>query len=100
MQMRQKIFAVLLVTAVSFFFLSSSAYSNFNSLIEADFLTRGLKFEAADNDDLLVDKQTHVDFALGLFSIVGCLGAGLFEKPSPSSFEVPGMDLPFSILRC
>ena len=100
MQMRQKIFAVLLVTAVSFFFLSSSAYSNYNSLIEADFLTRGLKFEAADNDDLLVDKQIHVDFALGLFSTVGPLGADLFEKLTPSSFQVPGIDSTFSILRC
>ncbi len=98
--MRQKILAVLLVTAVSFFFLSSSAYSNYNILIEADFLTHGLKFEAADDDDLLVDKQIHVDFALGLFSTVGCLGTDPFEKPSPSSFEVPGMDPPFSILRC
>jgi len=98
--MRKKILAVLLATAVSFFFLSSSAYSNFNSLIEADFLTRGLKFEAADNDDLLVDKQIHVDFALGLFSTVGCLGAGLFEKLLPSSFELSIFDPLLSILRC
>lgn len=100
MQMRQKIFAVLLVTAVSFFFLFSSAYSNYNSLVEADFLTCGLKFEAADNDDLLVDKQIHVDFALGLFSTVGSLGADLFKKPAPSSFQLPGFDPSLSILRC
>ena len=98
--MRQKIFPVLLVAAVSFFFLFSSAYSNYNSLIEADFLTLGLKFEAADIDDLLVDKQIHVDFALGLFSTVGPMGADLLQKLAPSSFQVPGMDPPLSILRC
>jgi len=100
MQMRQKIFPVLLVTAVSFFFVYSSAYSNYNSLIEADFLTCGLKFEAADNDDLLVDKQIHLDFALGLFSTVGPMEADLLEKLAPSLFRVPGMDPPPSILRC
>ncbi len=98
--MRQKEIPVLLVMAVSFFFLFSSVYSNYNSLIEADFLTLGVKFEAADIDDLLVDKQIILDFAPGLFSIIGCLGAELFEKPMPSSFWVPGMDLPISILRC
>ncbi len=100
MQMRQKEIPVLLVMAVSFFFLFSSVYSNYNSLIEADFLTLGVKFEAADIDDLLVDKQIILDFAPGLFSNVGSLGADPFEKPSPFSFEVPGMDPPFSILRC
>ena len=100
MRMTRKIIPVLLVMTISFFFLFSSAYSNYNSLIEADFFTCGLKFEAADIDDLLVDKQIHVDFALGLFSTVGSLGADLFEKLTPSSFQVPGIDPTFSILRC
>ncbi|MGD0623770.1 MAG: hypothetical protein ABSB32_03520 [Thermodesulfobacteriota bacterium] len=98
--MRQKIILVLLVMVISFFFLFSSAYSYYNSLIEADFLTCGLKFETADTDDLLVDKQIIVDFALGLISTVGSLGADLFERPTPSSFQVPGIDPSLSILRC
>jgi hypothetical protein len=100
MQMKQKIITVLLVMVISTSFLFSSAYSYYNSLAEADFLTRGLKFEAADIDDLLVDKQIHVDFSLGLFSTVGSLGADLLENPTASSFEVLGMDLLLSILRC
>jgi hypothetical protein len=98
--MRQKTIPVLLVMVISFLFLFSSAYSSYNSLTEADFLASGLKFEAADNDDLLVDKQIHLDFALGLFSTVGSLEADLLEKVTPSSLQVPGIDPPLSILRC
>jgi hypothetical protein len=98
--MTQKRISVFLVMVIPLLFLYSSSYSYYNSLIEADFLTCGLKFEAADIDDLLVDKQINVDFAPGLFSTVGSLGADLFEKLTPSLFKVPGMDPPFSILRC
>jgi len=100
MHMTQKRIPVFLVMVIPLLFLYSSSYSCYNSLIEADFLTVGVKFEAADIDDLLVDKQINVDFAPGLFSTIGCLGADLFERPTPFSFQVPGMDPPLSILRC
>jgi hypothetical protein len=100
MQMTQKRIPVFLVMAISFLFFFSSAYSYYNTLIEADFLTVGVKFEAADIDDLLVDKQIHVDFATGLFSTIGSLGADLLLKPTPSSFQVPGLDPLLSVLRC
>ncbi len=100
MHVTQKRTSVFLVMVIPLFFLFSTSYSYYNSLIEADFLICGLKFEAADIDDLLVDKRTHVDFSPGPFSTVGPLGVNLFEKPTPSSFQVPGMDPPLSILRC
>jgi hypothetical protein len=100
MHMTQKKIPVFLVMVISFLFFFSSTYSYYNTLVEADFLTVGVKFEAADIDDLLVDKQINVDFAPGLFSTIGSLGADLLLKPTPSSFQVPGIDPPLSILRC
>ncbi|HSR11677.1 MAG TPA: hypothetical protein VLS90_09540 [Thermodesulfobacteriota bacterium] len=48
----------LLIVIVSAVFVLSPIYFHYNSLIEADFFCRGLKFEAGDLEDLSFDKQS------------------------------------------
>jgi hypothetical protein len=46
-----------IILAISFLFPLSCAYAYYNNLVEADFLTRGTKYEAVDIDNLVVDKH-------------------------------------------
>ncbi len=48
---------ILLIFAISFLLALSGAYACYNDIEEADFLTKGKKYEAADTEDLCVDKQ-------------------------------------------
>jgi hypothetical protein len=48
--------------SLCFIFPLASTYSNHNTLIEADFLTHGAKFEARALNNLWVDKQINLDF--------------------------------------
>jgi hypothetical protein len=45
-----------IVLAISFLFPFSCAYAYYDDIVEADFLTLGTKYEAADIDNLVVDK--------------------------------------------
>jgi hypothetical protein len=45
-----------IILAISFLFPFSCAYAYYDDIVEADFLTRGTKYEAADIANLVVDK--------------------------------------------
>jgi len=49
------------IIGVSLILLASSTYFHYYTLIEADFLYKGLKFESSDLEDLYVDKQNILD---------------------------------------
>ncbi len=51
---------MLVLVAVSFLFPLSCAYSSYDVILEADFLTDGLKYEALDKENLFFDKQNLV----------------------------------------
>jgi hypothetical protein len=86
--------------SLSFIFLLASAYFNYNTLTEADFLTHGAKYEAGDLDGPWVDKQTNLDFMRGEFLIITSLEMSLHGLLITSSYPVVSIDPLFSVLRC
>ena len=89
-----------LIIAISLILLTSSAYSHYDSLREADFLYRGLKFEANDLEDLSFDKQTFWIFNPTLFP-AGYLSDSEFNQELMSSISIlPSPDQAASVLRC
>jgi hypothetical protein len=89
-----------LFIGVSIIFSLAPTYSNYNCLLEADFLTLGVKFEAGDIDDLLVDKQITLDFIPNEFLLIGSLEKDLHRLLILSSLQIVYSGLPFSPLRC
>jgi hypothetical protein len=55
--MKKGPFFLLLIFAVSFLLPLSCAYSFYDVIVEADFLTNGVKYETGDIENLSVDKQ-------------------------------------------
>ena len=82
------------------FFQVGAIHSYYESLVEADFLGCGLKFEAADLENLIVDKPKILDFAPSTLSILCPLGSELFEQSAHSYFQVVASYPMTSPLRC
>ncbi len=98
MPRRHRAISAFLIMVTSLIFLAASAYTDYNSLLEADFLTRGLKFEACDIADISVDKSINLNFVPIEFSSMGSLENdlhGLFIVSFPVSIVPPS-----SVLRC
>ncbi len=100
MPRKQRAILTLLIIASSLILLVASAYTNYNSLLEADFLTRGVKFEACDIDDLWVDKQINLDILPIEFWSIGSLENDLHGLFIVSFLQGVSIVLPFSVLRC
>ncbi len=84
--------------AIPFIFLLAYAYSNYNTLIEADFITHGTKFEAEDTADLWVDRQINLDWMPSESFITGSPETGLHELLiTPQVVPINSL---FSVLRC
>jgi hypothetical protein len=69
-------------------------------MVEADFIGHGLKFEAADLENLFVDKPKSLDFAPNALSIECPLGFDLFAQSINSYFQVATPHQMTSPLRC
>ena len=89
-----------LIIAISLILLMSSTYYHYDSLREADFLYRGLKFEAGDLEDLSFDKQTFWVFNPTLFSASYLSDSGFYLELTSSSCIFPSPDQAVLILRC
>jgi hypothetical protein len=98
--MMRKRISILQVLVIFLFFFLSSSYSSYNTLVEADFLACGLKFEAPDVGDFLVGKHVFADFESHLLSSMAFVEGDLIEKFPLPSFQAPGVDPAPSILRC
>ena len=88
------------VIAVLILFQAAVAHSYYDSLVEADFLGIGLKFEAADVDTLYVDKQVSADLGTGPSS--ACFFPGS-DSPEPFSLQNSTFSSSMqviSVLRC
>ncbi len=88
-----------LIVAIPFIFLLASAYSNYNALIEADFITHGKKYEATDTDELWADKQINPDFIQSNSFVGPSPGMslhGLLRTPQAAA----SVNSLFSVLRC
>lgn len=97
---RHRAISTFLILSLSFLLPLASAHSDFNTLIEADFLTQGAKFEAGDLNDLWLDKQTNLDFRPSESLIFASPGIRSHRLLIPSSYQVVPIDSSFSVLRC
>jgi hypothetical protein len=91
---------LIFVISLALVFQMAAAHSYYDSLIEADFLGNGLKFEAADLDTFLVDKQTNLDLSTGAAAAPFVPETGIFDPLTPKVFPVPSSGKSNSILRC
>ena len=90
----------LIILAISFLFPLSSAYAYYDDILEADFLTLGTKYEAADIDNLVVDKYNLTGMTPPLVSIF-LFSEDNFGGPCWSfPLSAPPNHLVSSILRC
>ncbi len=92
--------SILLIAGVTFLFSIASVYSNYNRLLEADFLVLGVKFESGDIDGLLADKQTHFNFIASQSCILGPLERDLPRILILSSCKILPLGLSSAPLRC
>jgi hypothetical protein len=89
----------LIVLCMTFLFAFTCAYSLFNAVREADFLSVK-KYEAQDIEDLYAEKQRHADAALISPALFSLLPDILFEF-LPSFFSSHTLSITtFSVLRC
>ena len=92
--------ATFLILGISILFSVASLYSNYNCLLEADFLTREAKFEAGDIDNLLAEKQINLDFILSESYLFGSVEKAILRLHMMSSWGLLSPGLSFSPLRC
>ena len=97
---RRRAISTFLILSLSFLLPLVSAHSNFNTLIEADFLTHGVKFEAGDLNDLWVDKQTNLDFRPSESPIITPPRISSHRLLITFSYQVVPINSSFSVLRC
>ena len=98
--MKRNFLFSLLIIAVSFLLPLSGVYSCYNVVVEADFLTNGVKFEAVDKDNLLLDKQNLAGMIPAPFSSLFFLKDNFFEPCFDSSFSIPALHQTSMLLRC
>ena len=97
---KHRIASTFLFIGVSIIFSIAPTYSNYNCLLEADFLNREVKFEAGDVAVLLVDKQINLDFIASEFYKFGSLGIDPHRLLIMPYWQIFSLGLPFSPLRC
>jgi hypothetical protein len=97
---KRRAISTFLILSLSFLFLLASAYSNYNTLIEADFLTQGTKYEAGDLDNLWVDKPIHWDFMPSESFVIASPEINLQGVLLAFSYQVISIDSSFFVLRC
>ena len=100
MSWKTKKYSLFGMAILGVIFVASHIYSDYNVLLEADFISLGLKFEAADLENLVVDKPKILDFAPTAFSILRPLGSDLFEQTANSYFHLATPYQLTSPLRC
>ena len=100
MRLKRKNILAFSIIAILILFQAAAAHSYYDSLIEADFLGGGLKFEAADLDTLYVDKQVNLALCTGTASACSLLKPGFFEPSAlEDSASLPSVKAA-SVLRC
>ena len=83
-----------------FLFVSSHMYSDYNVLLEADFICQELKFEATDLENLVVDKPKIIDVVSSALLTFRPLDPDLLGQPIDSYFQLATPYQSTSPLRC
>ncbi len=100
MPKKHRTISTFLIVGIPFIFILACTYSNYNVLIEADFITDGTKYEAGDLDDLCVDKQLNFSFMLSESFLINSPEMDLHGVLIRTSFQVFSINSLSSILRC
>jgi hypothetical protein len=98
--MKRNFLSIFLSAALFFLLPLSSAYSSYNIIAEADFFGKGVKFEAVDIENLLLDKQNLFGMIFHPFSPVLFLQNNFLEPFFDFSLSTPATYPTFPILRC
>ena len=85
---------------LSVLFVSSHMYSDYNVLLEADFICQELKFEATDLENLVVDKPKILDLAPSSLLTLRPINSDLFGQPTNLFFQLATPYRSISPLRC
>ncbi len=97
--MKKGSFFTFLIFVLFFLLPLSCAYSSFDVLAEADFLTNGVKYEAVDTENLFLNKENCMGAIPNPFSPLLFSKDNLFEKFSQFSLSIPVIQTS-SLLRC
>jgi len=98
--MKRDHLSFLIIVAISFLFPLSCAYAHYNDIMEADFLTRGTKYEAADIENLVVDKYKLTGVNPPLVSTFLYLKENFLGSYLDFPLSTPPNHLASSVLRC
>ena len=98
--MKRQLASVIGILAIAVLFLFSSAYIDYQQLIEADFLSSGKKYEDRDVEDFSVDKQLNLSIDSSPFSFFLLQANNLFASVIGPSFQIPSSDPKTFTLRC
>lgn len=99
MSSKTKFLLIFSVLGISLIFLSSSTFSYYDRMIEADFFNSGKKYEARDVEDLLIDKQSPMGVIPNPFSFF-LFEDNFFGIFSSFSLPTPLLHPTSSVLRC
>jgi hypothetical protein len=91
---------ILLIFTVCFLLPSACVYSCFNVIVEADFFTRGVKFEGVDIANLLLDRKSPTGMIPNPFFLSLLAADQFLEFLSPFSLPIPLVCPTVSTLRC
>ena len=93
-------FSILLILGISLLLTFSCAYANYDDLLEADFLSTGVKFESQDADGFLLEKQNPAGLAAKPLTAFLLLAGNSLALGSVFSLPPGVTDPTFSVLRC
>ncbi len=98
--MKKGSFFIFLLFIVVFLLPLSCAYSCYNEIVEVDSFTPGDKYESADIENLVFDKQTMIWIIALLISFFSFLASN-FSGPSLFLYHSSALiQIPSSVLRC
>ncbi len=98
--MKRNSLFIFLILSVSLLLPLACAYSCYNLIMEADFLRNGVKYEAVDVENLLLDKQNLLGMISSPFSVLLFLKDGFFAPFLDFFLSIPATYQTSSILRC
>ena len=98
--MKRDRLSFLIILAISFLFPLSCAYAHYNDIVEADFLTFGTKYEAADIENLVVDKYNLTGVTPPLVSTFLYFKENFWGPYWDFPLSTPPSHLASSVLRC
>ncbi len=91
---------VTLAFVVSLLLPWAIAYSSYDAVTEADFFTKGVKYEAVDIENLYADKQNVIAIIAAPFLPLFFLGDNFFGLFLHFSRPIDALPQIFSFLRC